>query len=137
VQVKDFHNNCKYTLALAPVIVSDNTAQVGLIIDRAGFAGLELVLATGTLADADATFAVTVDHGNQANLSDAAAVPANQLLGTTAEASFTFAADNTTKKIGYIGDKRYVRLTITPANNAAAAPLAVVAVQGGPLKVPQ
>ena len=45
---------------------------------------------------------------------------AADLLGTTAGASFTFSDDNKIAKIGYIGSKRYVRLTVTPSNNTGA-----------------
>jgi hypothetical protein len=97
---------------------------------------LSFVIATGSIADADATFAVTVDHGDQANLSDAAAVPAGELVGTTALAGFNFGDDDETRKLGYVGSKRYVRLTITPTGNAAAALMSAIAVLGRPLYSP-
>ena len=49
------------------------------------------------------------------------------------EASFTFGDDNETRKIGYIGDKRYVRLTITPTgNDSGNIFLAAIALLGHP-----
>lgn len=126
----DLHTFINYTVGLAPVVVSDNTAQNSAIIDCQNAYEVEFVILTGTLADADATFAVTMSHGDAANLSDAATVPDRCLLGTTAAASFTFADDGAIKKIGYVtGEKRYVRLTITPSANAASAPLAVLVVR--------
>ena len=106
------------------------------IIDRQGYNSLTFAIATGTLADADATFVVLVEHGDAANLSDAAAVPDEQLVGTEVLASFTFADDGECRKIGYIGSKQYVRLTITPAANASAAPMCAIAVLGHPSAVP-
>lgn len=126
--LSDFHNTIDYVRAISPVIVADNTAQNSQIIDLAGYGAAEFVIATGALTDFDATFAVTVAHGDAANLSDAAAVPATDLVGTLAEASFTFANDDATYKIGYLGSKRYIRLTITPANNQSAASLSAVCV---------
>lgn len=126
----DLYNNVKVSRAISPVSVSDNTAQVSQIIDRQGFYSLTFAIATGTLADADATFTVLVQHGDAASLSDAVDVADAELLGTEANASFTFASDDVVKKIGYIGSKRYVRLTITPANNTAAASIAAIAVLG-------
>lgn len=128
--MRDLYNNIKAIPAIAPVVVSNNTAAVGAIIDRKGFDSVTYVVATGVLADDDATFATTIVHGDAADLSDAVAVPAGDLLGTTAGASFNFADDGVTRKLGYIGPKRYTRLTITPTGNSAAAPLAVVAVLG-------
>lgn len=130
--MRDMMNNIHTAPAIAPVVVTDNTAQVSAIIDLRDYDACTFVITTGTLADADATFAVTMDHGNASNLSDAAAVAAADLVGTYAAASFTFADDGETRKIGYVGNRRYVRLTITPSNNTGNAPLAAIAVLGYP-----
>lgn len=119
---------------ISPVSVADNTAQVGQIIDRQGFESVTYIIATGSIADADATFTVLLEDGDAANLSDAAAVASPNLLGTAALAGFQFDDDNETRKIGYVGGKRYTRLTITPAANASAAVICAVAILGHPDK---
>ena len=43
-----------------------------------------------------------------------------------------FDDDDETRKIGYLGDKRYIRLTITPSANASAALFSAVAILGWP-----
>lgn len=126
--MRDMMSNIDPKRAISPVSVADNTAQVSQIIDMQGSDALTFVILTGSLADADATFTVLVQHGDASNLSDAADVPDEQLIGTEALASFTFAADDVVRKIGYRGGRRYVRLTITPAANASAALLAAVAI---------
>lgn len=126
--MKDLMNCIDVKRVISPVSVADNTAQVGQIIDRKGFDGVTYLIATGSLADADATFAVTIDEGDAANLSDASAVAAADLIGTTALASFAFSDDDKCKKLGYKGTKRYTRLTITPSANASAALISAVAV---------
>ena len=45
--------------------------------------------------------------------------------------------DDEVRKIGYIGDKRYVRLTITPAANTGNADLSAIAVLAGVRKAPR
>ncbi len=133
----DLHNNVHPVLGLAPSAgPSDNTAQVCAIVDRQGYESLEYIIATGTLVDADATFTVLLEEGDNASLSDAAAVADVDLIGTEALASFTFADDSKCFKLGYKGGKRYTRMTITPANNTGAAPMAVVAVLGNPSSAP-
>jgi len=127
----DLHNKLEFRRAISPVSDADNTALVSQIIDRQGFSGLEFVIATGSVADADATFTVLVEDGDVSDLSDNAAVADAQLLGTELLAGFQFDDDNETRKIGYIGNKRYVRLTITPGGNASAALISAVAVLGG------
>ncbi len=134
--MKDLMNKIHVLRAISPVSVADNTAQVSQVIDRSGFESLTFAIATGSLADADAIFTVLVEDGDAANLSDATAVADAELLGTEALAGFAFGDDDETRKIGYIGNKRYVRLTVTPVNNAAAAVIAAVAVLGHPQLVP-
>lgn len=134
--MRDLHNNIEIRTAIVPYVATDNTAAVSSIIDTSGFAGVEFAICTGTLADADATFTVLVEDDTASNMATAAAVADTSLLGTEAAASFTFAADGATRKIGYIGTKRYVRLTITPALNAGNAPLAAVAILGYPNMAP-
>ena len=134
--MQDLYHNITVAAAIPPGSVSDNTAQVSNIIDKKGYNSVTFVIATGSLADADATFTVLVEEGNAANLSDAAAAADADLLGTEAGASFVFSDDNKTRKIGYTGTKRYVRLTITPASNASAALMSAVAILGHPQNAP-
>lgn len=134
--MRDLMNNIHPIRAISPVSVADDTAQVGQIIDRLGYDSLTYVIATGSIADADATFTVLVEHGDDSGLSDAAAVPDTMLVGTEALAGFQFDDDDATRKIGYIGDKRYTRLTITPASNASAALISAIAILGDPHTAP-
>ena len=128
--MKDNFNEINVKRVLSPASVADNTAQVGEIVDSKGFNSLTYLIATGSLADADATFTVLLEDGAAANLIDAVAVADAYLLGTEALASFIFSDDNKCFKLGYIGNKRYTRLTITPGGNASAALLSAVAVLG-------
>lgn len=134
--MRDMMNQIDVKRVISPVSVSDNTAQVGQIIDRQGFDSLTYLIALGSIADADVTFTVLLEEGDAANLSDAAAVADADLIGTELLAGFQFDSDNLTRKLGYKGAKRYTRLTITPANNASAALLAAVALLGHPERVP-
>lgn len=133
----DLHNSIKVSRAISPVSVADTTAAVSQILDTANFNANELLIATGSIADADATFAVLIEDGDNSALSDAAAVADADLLGTEAGASFQFDDDNETRKIGYIGSKRYIRATITPTANASAALISAVWLQAGARVAPQ
>lgn len=134
--MRDLHNNIHPLRALSPVSVADNTAQVCQIIDKQGFKSLEYVIATGSIADADATFVVLLEESDDSGMSGATAVADADLLGTEVLAAFQFDDDNETRKIGYIGKKRYTRMTITPSANASAALLCVVAILGDPANAP-
>lgn len=136
---RDLHNSIKASRGLSPVAAgTDNTPFVSEIVDTANFNATEFLILVGANTDADATFTVLVEDGDNASLTDNAAVADAYLLGTEAGASFTFANDNTVEKIGYIGAKRYVRVTITPANNGAGNIfIAGVWVQAGARVQPQ
>lgn len=134
--MRDLHHNLAIRRAISPVSVADTTAQVSQIIDTLGFNSLEFAINIGSVADADATFTVLVEDGAASNLSDAAAVADSGLLGTEVLAGFQFDDDNEVRSIGYIGYKRYVRLTITPVGNASAALLSAIAILGHPTKSP-
>ena len=94
------------------------------------------MIATGSIADADATFTVLLEESDDSGMSGASAVADADLLGTEVLAAFQFDDDNETRKLGYIGAKRYTRLTITPVANASAAVLSVVAILGHPMIKP-
>ena len=78
-----------------------------------------------------------VEDGNNSALSDNAAVDDAYLLGTEAGAALTQADDGEFRKIGYIGPKRYVRLTLTPSGNAGNIPIAAIAILSGHRVLPQ
>lgn len=135
---RDLHNNIHTVPLITPVAArTDNTAIVSAIIDTAGYESCELVLVTGANTDANATFAVLVEDGNDAALGDNAAVSDTFLLGTEALAGFTYADDGECRKIGYVGPKRYVRMTVTPTgNDSGNIFLAGVALLGHPRSAP-
>lgn len=128
--MRDTFNHINPRPAIAPAVVGDNTPQVGAIIDQQGFDSVTYIIQTGVLADPDATFAVTLTEGAQANMSDAAPVSPTDLLGGTTLASFNYAADGKALKLGYIGAKRFTQLTITPTGNSGAAPISAMAIMG-------
>ncbi|MBP7704193.1 MAG: hypothetical protein KA105_02770 [Caulobacter sp.] len=135
---RDLHNNVHTVPLITPVAArTDNTAIVSAIIDTAGYESCELVLVTGANTDANATFAVLVEDGDNSALSDNAAVADAQLLGTEALAGFTYSDDGECRKIGYVGPKRYVRVTVTPTgNDSGNIFIAGVALLGHPRNAP-
>jgi hypothetical protein len=133
----DLASNIQVKRVISPVSVSDTTAQVGQVIDRAGFESLTYLIAPGAIADADATFTPLLEECDTSGGSYTAVADADmisQTYGTAAEtaAGFQFDSDNQVRKIGYVGNKRYTRLTITPVGNASAALVSAVAVLGHP-----
>lgn len=128
----DLMNNIDVKRVISPVSVADTTAQVGQVIDGRGASSITYLIATGSIADADATFTVLLEESDESGANFSAVADAD-LLGTEALAGFQFDDDNECRKLGYIGSKRYTRLTITPVNNASAALLSAICVLGSQL----
>jgi len=131
----DLMNNINVKRVISPVSVADTTAQVGQVVDGQGFGSVTYLIATGSIADVDATFTVLLEECDTSGGTYTAVADAD-LLGTEVLAAFQFDDDNECRKLGYIGSKRYTRMTITPVLNASAALLAAVAVLGNPAVAP-
>ena len=124
---RDLMNSIHPVVAIAPVVVTDGTAQVSAAIDVRGYRSVTFVILLGTLADADATWAVTVKEGDDSTQGNHTAVADTDLIGTEALAGFTFADDGETRKIGYKGSSDYVSIEIDDDTaNSGNAPMAVV-----------
>ena len=131
--MKDVLGNSKALEAIPSTTQATNAAIVGGIIDRANYESVEFLIHASTLTTGAATFTPSLEHGDNSGLSDTTAVDtaAKGLLGTIAAASFTGADDNKVFRLGYAGSKRYLRLTITPASNAANATVEAIALLNG------
>jgi hypothetical protein len=140
--MRDMAHDIQVKRVISPVSVADNTAQVGQIIDRLGYDSLTYLIAIGSVADADATFAVLLEESDAADMSGAAAVADDDMISQTAgaapetAAAFRYDDDDEVRKLGYIGNKPYTRLTVTPTGNGAAALLSAVAVLCHPQYAP-
>lgn len=124
---QDRLGNLALKVAMAPAVPNDNTLQVGETIDLAGYLDCEFIIATGTLADANATFTAEIYEDDAANMGTEAAAAAADKFGTF---TFDYSADKAAWRIGYRGTKRYIRVKIAPAGNSDTAPLCVIAVLG-------
>ena len=104
----DLHSTIFCYNALSNATINSDTTTVGAIIDTAGYESCEFIIKSGTRTDG--TFTPLIQDGDDSGLSDAAAVSDTFLVGTEAAAAIT--ASNALGRIGYVGKKRYVRLSI-------------------------
>lgn len=115
-------------------LATGDTPFVGQIIDHQGYDAAAYLIATGSLADSDVAFTVLLEESDASNMGSANAVAdedmVSQTPGTAPEtaAAFAYNHDDQVRKLGYIGTKRYTRLTITPANNTGNIYLSAVCV---------
>ncbi len=137
--MRDLASNITVKPAIFPVAArTDNTAVVSTILDTFGFGSSMLALIIGVNTDTNATFAALLEESNDSGMAGANAVVDGDMIGTEALASFTAADDDSkTRKLGYIGNKRYIRATVTPSgNDSGNIFLAGVWLQGHPRGAP-
>lgn len=124
---RDLHNNIKIAPSINPAAgIIGNGATNGAAIDTQGYESVEFAFISGVITDG--TFACKLQHGDAANLSDAADVDAADLVGSAP--SFATTDDGVVKKLGYKGNKRYVRQVATQAGATTGGFLSGVAILG-------
>lgn len=132
MKVRDLHHDSDGRIGFAQATISSNTATNGAIIDTQGFLAAEWYVVSGTITDG--TYVLSLQDGDASNLSDAAAVDSEQVFG--AGTNFVAADDSVCKRIGYHGNKRYVRLVITSTGVTTGGAFSAVAVVASPLHAP-
>ena len=103
-----------------PQVVSDNTPVSTRWIDCQDAKSVSFFVVTGTVADADVTVAVTLQHADAVDQSDAEPVPAGAQIGDLP--ALTATSDGVVKGVAYDPWRRYVRATATPSNNTGSLP---------------
>lgn len=127
----DSKNNVSNLNGLTPATIATNTTTPGEIIDTKGFESLSFLNRASNYTDG--TYTPLIEDGEDSGLSDAAAVTDTFLIGTEASAALSASG---VSKIGYIGKKRYVRLSYVSTSTTTGATLDSVAVLGDPIKAP-
>lgn len=92
-------------------------AITGQTIDSKDFLSLTFIVSTGDLSS---TVNITVEHADNADMSDAATVPADLMYGSIPALTKSGYAD-TQIWLGYFGKKRYVRLKLTSGGGDVSA----------------
>lgn len=123
--MRDLVNDIKNLNAFSPVVISTNTTTNGIIIDLKGFESATFLLKASSYTDG--SYLPLIEEGNDSGLSDAAEVADNFLIKTEADA--TLSAEGVSK-IGYIGDKRYIRLSFVSSSTTTGATLDATVVLG-------
>lgn len=131
MRVYSMHHDIKVEQVLDIAAITSNTATNTSIVDTAGFEALEFLFSSSTVTDG--TYVVSLQHGDDASLSDATTVSSDETLG-----AFTYVAadDNVAKRVGYIGKRRYVRAVLTSTGVATGGTFGAVSILGTPHHAP-
>lgn len=128
---KDLHNNVLQRIAFNGATINTDATTAGNIIDTQFYESIEFVLQVN--AWSAGTVTPLIQDGNSSTLTDAAAVTDDFLLG--AETAAALNAANTSSRIGYVGKKRYVRLSAVSTGTANLY-FSAMAILGNPHDAP-
>lgn len=137
---KDLHNNMKGMRVVGPVSIGANGTVTGKIVDRQGYGGVEFVagygaiVATGTVVtlvafDGDVT-------GTMTSVADANLLGTEVLASRLGGATTSGVGQNVVKRLGYIGEKRYVRVDAVKTGTSGTGCIDVKAVLFNPAIAP-
>jgi hypothetical protein len=124
--MRDFYTMLLATLALTSQTIAQDASADGEIIDMRDADSATWLIGLGTVPASQAV-TITLRHGDESDLSDAATVPIKDaLIGassdneSSSDASVAAAAgESGVFKIGYVGIKRYVRVRVTTVGGAS------------------
>ncbi len=143
--MKDLHSNIKPVAVLHPVVVSA-TGNSG-DIDLKGFNSAELIIDAGVDAgsglSASHKLVFTLQHADDDGTGAAgsyADVAAGDVLGVTPSSGVVLTIDSTDEddtlyRIGYVGGKRFIKLTWTETGTVSM-PMSVTLIKGHPHDAP-
>ncbi len=128
--MKDLHSSIKVSRAISPVVITAGDATLtGEIIDTLDYDSLEFAVASGAVTDG--VFTCAVWHDDASNMATEAVCTSAELLGSAPVfTGVTAADDNTVKRVGYRGSKRYVRIKAVQTGATTGGYLTAIAIQG-------
>ncbi len=132
----DLHNNVRAVRIVGPVAIGANGTVTGKVIDRQGYGAVEFVASYGAIVTTGTVATLVVKEGDATG--SMTSVADADLLGTEALASRLGGATtsgtgaNVSKRVGYIGIKRYVSCDVVKTGTTSVGCVSVSAILGSP-----
>lgn len=140
MSIKDFHNSMRAVVVQEPrALATVAGSKTHKIIDRQGYGGVEFVICYGGNGASTATIPVVVKDGDVTgtltSVADTYLLGTEALAGVGAVARTSGVGKNVVKRVGYVGNKRYVTCgigTVSAATVSASKIFAIAAVLHNP-----
>jgi len=130
---REMVSDLKGTPALTAQTISSDATTAGTEIDLQGYDSATFFITSATITDGTFTPLITeatVSGGTFTAVADA------DLTATEASIAFVAADDNVTKKIGYTGSNRFIKLSLVSTGTTSGGALSALAVLGHPSNAP-
>ena len=146
--MRDLHNNITHVTAVAPQTIAGVNLQSGNI-DLSGFNAAEVVTFLGGIDELGASpvgaakLEVKLEHadddgtgspGAYANVGPADVLGPSSVSGGIVAST---AGGNSFLEVGYLGDKRFIRVTLVPTGLTNGGPVAAWIAKGSPRHAPK
>lgn len=137
----DMHNNVKFVQTVPPAAIGANATKTGTVRDTQGYGGVEIIASYGAVTTTGTIATLVVFEGDvtgtmtsvaDANLLGTEALAS--LLATTPRTSGT--TKNVTKRVGYIGKKRYVSANVVQTGVTSVGTVGVALMLFNPTVAP-
>jgi len=112
--MKELYHDSLPKYSIYPASIGAGAKTGDAIVDRQFYEKVLIIVGSGAIS-VDMPFQLM--HGDESNLSDAAAVPDADLIGT--EPTLLEATDNEIKSFEYTGTKQYLRIDTTDGTGLA------------------
>ncbi len=136
----DLHSNMKQFGVLHPVAIGANATLTGKIVDRQGYGGVEFVASYGAIVTTGTVVTLVVREGDvtgtMTSVADADLLGTEALASRLAGATTTGTGSNVSKRVGYIGIKRYVQVNAVKTGTTSVGCMSVNAVLFNPAVAP-
>ncbi|RMD62208.1 MAG: hypothetical protein D6826_07960 [Alphaproteobacteria bacterium] len=147
--MQDLHSNVAPVQALPAQTINQATgALVSADVDLAGFNAAQVVVHFGDIVELGASpvgsaqIAVTLEHAGDDGTGAPgpySAVAAADVIGVAAVSGgivATVTSDLVPMSVGYVGDRRFIRITLTPTGLTSGGPAGVIVNKGHPRHAP-
>lgn len=113
--------------------ITSDTTTVGNIIDKQGNEAMDISVIGGVITDGDYT--LLLEHGDESNLSDATTLAATDLDALISTMDFADSDDQTSKSIGVVSKKRFIRPSLVSTNTTSGGFFTSEIIFGRPRRV--
>ncbi len=140
--IKDLHNNIRTKVTVVAAAIGANATKTGLVVDRQGYGGVEFVMSYGSVTTTGTIATIVAKEGDVTGTMTS--IADTSLLGTEALASLLAATPRTagttkevSKRLGYIGNKRYVSVDVVQTGVTSVGVVGVNVLLHSPYNAPQ
>lgn len=141
MSIRDLHSNIRTKTVISPLAIGANATKTGVVVDRQGYGGVEFIASYGAVTTTGTVVTLVVKDGDATG--SLTSVSNDYLIGTEALASLPAATPRAagttkevTKRVGYIGTKRYVTVDAVQTGVTSVGVVGVAAVLHSPNVAP-